>query len=58
MNYMISSYNSIKQINHKNIIKYKSLYISNSCHKCYLVMEYLPYENLSKFIPKFQKQSN
>lgn len=55
---MISSYNSIKQINHKNIIKYKSLYISNSCHKCYLVMEYLPYENLSKFIPKFQKQSN
>lgn len=51
---MKHSYNIIKTLSHPNIIKYKSLYISTSQHKSYLVMEYYEYPTLTETYDQIQ----
>ena len=49
---------NVRELNHPNIVRFKALYLDMKKHLSYLVMEYITYPNLLKYInsPFFEKR--
>ena len=44
--FLKENFTEIKNLNHKNVIGYKALFLEPSTCSCHLVMDYLPYPDL------------
>ena len=53
-----SNFLAIRRLKHPNIIKFKALYLDMKKHLSYLVMEYVTFPNIRKYLDEHELKDN